>query len=252
MANEKTALEVLEEVGAIIRSDHFVLNSGRHAREYVEKALLYPHTVPTSNLCADLAKFFLDDRIDVVAAPAIGGIPLSIWTANHLTNFLGREVLSVFAEREEEALLKLKADDHQMLIAIGRIDSERASQVLPGEELFIKKTTFKLMRGYGRLVVDKRVLVVEDTLTTGGSVREVVKAVRSAGGEVVAAGALCNRGNVMAEHLGVPILHSLVNLPLETWSEEGCERDGPCSEGIPINEMVGKGREYLERKLHAK
>ena len=47
-----------------------------------------------------------------------------------------------------------------------------------------------LRRGYDRLVAGRRVLVVEDVLNTGGSVRDAVAAVRAAGGEVVAVAAL--------------------------------------------------------------
>ncbi len=44
----------------------------------------------------------------------------------------------------------------------------------------------ELRRGYDRVVAGRRVLVVEDILNTGGSLREAVAAVRAAGGQVVA------------------------------------------------------------------
>ncbi len=249
MANEKTALQVLEEVGAIL-DGHFVYTRGLHGKRYVAKEALYPHTVPTSNLCADIAKLFLDDQIDVVVSPAVGGIPLSMWTANHLTTFLNREVLGVFVERDEVSVFKLKHDDHHMNIKleIENRDSLRGAQLMPGEELFLKRAGFIFKRGYGPLVANKRVLIVEDVINTGDTVREVVKATRLAGGEIIAVGALCNRGNSTAETLDVPRLHSLVEIQLETWSEEGCGRSGPCSEGLPINEMFGKGKDYLALK----
>ena len=55
-----------------------------------------------------------------------------------------------------------------------------------------------LRRGYDRLVAGRRVVVVEDVLNTGGSVRDTVAAVRAAGGELVAVAALCNRGGLTA------------------------------------------------------
>src|SRR5262249_35909202 len=63
-----------------------------------------------------------------------------------------------------------------------------------------------LRRGYDKLVAGRRVLVVEDVLNTGGSVRDAVAAVRAAGGDVVVVAALVNRGGVTAADLGVPAL----------------------------------------------
>ena len=60
-------------------------------------------------------------------------------------------------------------------------------------------------------------LVVEDIVTTGGSVRQTVSAVRAAGGEVTMVTALCNRGGITAADLGVRALSALVTLSLDSW-----------------------------------
>jgi len=99
-----------------------------------------------------------------------------------------------------------------------------------------------LRRGYDRLVAGRRVLVVEDVLNTGGSVRETVVAVRAAGGEVVAVAALCNRGGVTSADLDVPALVALVELSLDSWDAAACPL---CRDGVPIDTAVGKGREFL-------
>jgi len=99
-----------------------------------------------------------------------------------------------------------------------------------------------LARGYDRLVAGRRVLVVEDILNTGLSVRRAVAAVRAAGGVVVGVAALCNRGQVTAAALDVPALAALVELDLEAWDEAACPL---CRDGVPISTDVGKGRAYL-------
>jgi len=99
-----------------------------------------------------------------------------------------------------------------------------------------------LRRGYDRVVAARRVLVVEDVLNTGGSVRQAVAAVRAAAGEVVAVGALCNRGGVRAADLDVPALVSLTELSLDSWEAAACPL---CRDGVPIDTSVGKGREFL-------
>ncbi len=99
-----------------------------------------------------------------------------------------------------------------------------------------------LGRGYDDLVRGRRVLVVEDILNTGVSVRRAVAAVRAAGGEVVGVAALCNRGGLIARDLDVPVLAALVDLALEAWDEANCPL---CRDGVPVSTDVGKGRAYL-------
>jgi len=63
-------------------------------------------------------------------------------------------------------------------------------------------------------VAGRRVVVVEDTSTTGGSPRTAVEAVREAGGEVVGVATIVDRGTgarEVVEGLGVPYL-SLLDL----------------------------------------
>lgn len=54
----------------------------------------------------------------------------------------------------------------------------------------------------GTEVAGRRVLVVEDTSTTGGSALTAVEAVREAGGEVVAVAVVVDRGTGAAEKVG--------------------------------------------------
>jgi len=105
-----------------------------------------------------------------------------------------------------------------------------------------------LRRGYDGIVRDRRVLVVEDVVNTGGSLRETVRAVRAAGGIVVAAVALVNRGGMRASDVEVPALHALMDLALDAWDAEACPL---CRAGVPVNATVGKGREFLAARGRA-
>lgn len=198
-------LETLAQVGALITGDHIVYTSGRHGSSYVNKDALYPHTAATRQVCAQMATHYASADIEVVAGPTVGGVIIAQWTAYHLEAALGREVLAVYAEEEQDAVGKIR--------------------------------TFR--RGYDTLVAGRRVLVVEDILTTGGSARMVVQAVERAGGSVVGVAALCNRGGVTADLLGTPELYSLTNVPLESWTAEECPL---CATGMPINTRLGKGK----------
>lgn len=83
--NDK-ALQLLKETNALLMDDHFVGTSGRHLNIYINKDALYPHTKQTSQMGELFAEKNKDLEIDVVAAPALGGIILSTWTAFHLSN----------------------------------------------------------------------------------------------------------------------------------------------------------------------
>jgi orotate phosphoribosyltransferase len=203
--NDQGVLEALERVGALISDSHIVYTSGRHGSSYVNKDALYPHTAATSAACAIIARQFGAAGVEVVAGPTVGGVILAQWVAHHCPPLPdGRRALAVFAE-------------------------ERGSG--PASERIFR-------RGYGDLIPGRRILVVEDVLTTGGSVRKVVQAVQVLGGTVVGVGALCNRGGLNAAALEVPELFSLVELPLESWEPSACPL---CRAGVPINTTVGKG-----------
>ena len=62
--------------------------------------------------------------------------------------------------------------------------------------------TFELRRGFS-IEPGQKLLLVEDVVTTGLSSKEAIKAVADAGGEVIAAAALVDRSNGLAD-LGVP------------------------------------------------
>jgi orotate phosphoribosyltransferase len=74
----------------------------------------------------------------------------------------------------------------------------------------------------------ERVVVVDDIMTTGGSVQETIDAVRSAGGEVVGAAVLVDRSGGEAL-LDVPI-EALWRLDIPTYAPAECPL---CAKGIP-------------------
>ncbi len=83
-----------------------------------------------------------------------------------------------------------------------------------------------LRRGFV-LGTGDRALVVEDVMTTGLSVREIIDVVRENGAEVVAVGAIVRREPV---EFGVPTIVSL-DLPIESFDPADCPL---CLKGIPL------------------
>lgn len=202
-------LAIFKKTGGYITGSHIVYTSGKHGEAYLNKDAIYPHTEEISKICFEIAKKFKNKNIETVAAPALGGIILSQWTAYHLSKLTGQEVLGVYTE---------KTPDKNQIFT----------------------------RGYDKLVKDKKVLVVEDITTTGGSVKKVIESVKLAGGKVVAVCVLVNRNpeNITLKTIGAPF-YPLAEIKMSTWEEKDCPL---CKKRVPINTTIGKGREYLAKK----
>ncbi|QQS43349.1 phosphoribosyltransferase [Candidatus Roizmanbacteria bacterium] len=202
-------IEILKKVNAVMTDDHFVYTSGKHGEVYVNKDAIYPHPQEVSEVGKLFAEKYKDADIDVVAAPALGGIILSTWTAYHLTQLKGKEILGVYAE---------KMPDKSMAFT----------------------------RGYDSLIRGKNILVIEDLTTTGGSVKKVVDLVRETGGNVAAVCVMVNRNpdGVNAESVGAPF-DALGVLKAEAWNEDELP---DRIKSRPINTKVGHGKKYLESK----
>ncbi|MBE3558295.1 MAG: phosphoribosyltransferase [Ktedonobacteraceae bacterium] len=210
--NDTKIMQMFTDTGAIVSDSHFVYTSGRHSSVYVNKDALYMHTRVISALCELMARPYNADQVDVVVAPVLGGIVLSQWVAHHLNaRRTAGETLAVYAEKGADG------SDKQFFFG----------------------------RGYAEQIPGRRVLVVEDLLTTGGSVRQVVELVRSLGGNVVGVSVLCNRGNVRSEAVGGVPIHALITLDLATYAPQDCPF---CKQGVPVNTQLGKGRAFLAQQ----
>ena len=85
-----------------------------------------------------------------------------------------------------------------------------------------------LRRGFA-IKPGERVLIVEDIVTTGGSVQEVIEVVREHGGDLVGVGMLVDRSGGKAD-FGVPS-KALLRLDVITHQPENCPL---CQQGVPI------------------
>lgn len=216
--DKKIAKDIFDKTGAVLTDGHFVYTGGEHGSAYVQKDRIYPDTADISTLCRMIAQEAHKKGIDIdtVVGPATGAIILSQWTTHHLRLLRpdGKCVKSVYAEKDAK----------------------------PDSKAFV------FGREYDIHVTGKNVFVVEDIINSGGSVTAVVEAIQTIGGTVVGVGALCNRGGVTAERIGlspdVP-LFSLLDFTFERFKEAECPL---CTAGIPINTNAGKGKEYLVLK----
>jgi orotate phosphoribosyltransferase len=104
-------------------------------------------------------------------------------------------------------------------LGLRSIIAERKDDGTPGREFG---------RGFEIGPGDK-VLVVDDVLTTGGSVRDVIDAVRARGAEVIGVGMLVDRSGGKVD-FGVPFFACL-SVDVASYTPEDC---GLCKEGVPL------------------
>lgn len=194
--------EALFRSAGALHDGHFLLKSGLHGDRYLEKFLVLQDPAVTSELCGFFAAAARghDGRsmVDVVAGPTTGGIVLAFETARQLG------VRGIFAEEVRDA------------DGMARREFRRG---------------FRIERG-------ERVLLVDDILTTGGSLVAMLPLVEAAGGEIVACIVLADRSG------GRPTLTSSASgqvYPLRAlWAPEIPTFDpGPatcpqCAAGTPL------------------
>ncbi len=97
------------------------------------------------------------------------------------------------------------------------------------------KMTFR--RGF-TLHEGERVLIVEDIVTTGGSIREVIDVVKEHGGVPVAVSMLVDRSGGKATFGDVPST-ALLHMDVQTYKPEECPL---CKAGIPMTKRGRTGK----------
>lgn len=114
--------------------------------------------------------------------------------------------------------------------AVGAINlSYEMARALKARSIFAEREDGKmtLRRGFS-VEPGEKVLVVEDVVTTGGSVKEVVSLLQSLGADVVGVAVLIDR-SAGATDFGVPA-HYLLSLEAKSYEPGACPL---CKEGTP-------------------
>jgi orotate phosphoribosyltransferase len=186
---ERSVMDLFEETEAYLRG-HFRLTSGLHSPEYLQCAKVLAVPRYAEQLGAALAEKL---------RPLLQGKQPTVVVAPAIGGIvIGHEVAralnirSLFTERD--------AATNQMV----------------------------LRRGFTMEPSD-RAIVVEDVITTGGSTREVIAVLQSAGAEVLAAGSIIDRSGGSVD-LGVPRV-ALHSMKVVAYPPEECPL---CKEGKPV------------------
>lgn len=196
---------ILQRTGAYRVNEHVVLPSGRHTSEYVAKALVTTEPTFTEGLGDIIAEHFSRFQVDLVLTTGYGA------------GLLGHCVARAHPSRPRFIFAtKGKTADHRTEVSL-----------LPEYRAFFAE--------------GGRVLIVEDMLTTGETVRRLIKLVEAMGGKVVGVGAIWRRNARIK--FKYP-LFTVVTRDFPTYAPAECPL---CKQGIPISRHIG-GRQEPEEE----
>lgn len=200
-AREKIHLDILKRTGAYHANDHILLPAGHHTGEFIEKNLVTTEPSFTEGLGAVIAKHFAQWPIDVVLSTGPGALILS------------------------HCVARAHPSRPLLVYAIKRVSGGKRRVTLPAE--------FHKLIGRGT-----KVLLLEDLVSTGTTLKLLIELVEHRGAQVVGIGALWRRTK-KAEVAGKDVF-SLVTRDFPTYPPDACPL---CKKGVPLNEEFVKRRE---------
>lgn len=151
---------------------------------------------------------------------------------------LARPDLAARAGRGVADLLREDAPETILAPALGGVIlGHEAARALGVRFLFAERKgdDFLLRRGF-RLERGEYVAIVEDVVTTGGSVRQVIEMAGAFGARVLSAAALVDRSEGKAR-FPVPF-HAVAQLRLDTYPPDRCPL---CARGEPLRKPGSRG-----------
>lgn len=146
------------------------------------------------------------------------------------TAMLCNEIADRFREHEPDVVLGPATG--------GIILAHEIGKALDCHAMFTERVDGKMVlrRGF-QLSPEHKVLLVEDIVTTGGSIFEVIDIVRRSGAEILGLALLVDRSGGKV-HFGIPV-HALVTLDVVTYQPVDCPL---CANGIPAVKPGSSGK----------
>jgi len=110
----------------------------------------------------------------------------------------------------------------------GIIISYQLAEILGAKSIFAERENgkMKLRRGF-KIEKGEKILICEDVITTGGSIREVIDLVEKDGGKIVGIGCIVERGETEFDYP----LKSLIKVDVENYTPENCPL---CKKRLPL------------------
>lgn len=182
----------------------FLSTTGKLLTGYVNCEVIYPHYDVTRDLVGQLIVPFLG-TVDGFVCPSTGDIVLLEY-ATIMANEMGFPTTAVWADKEA------------------------------GEYVINRN-------GYVKAITGKRVLVLNDRISQGGTTTKVIAEARRCGAEVMGVATLADVTSVSAESFGIPRLHALSTIDVKAYAHDALPEE---LRGLPlcIDEPLGHGWEF--------
>lgn len=186
--------EKFAELG-IIETGHFRLHSGLHSDRYINKDALYARQMVLWEFAYEIVTNYLSiDVIDVVVGPESGGAKFASMIEMIMDGLADKTIPCAYAEQSGD-----------------------------GGYIFKRKQ--------GALLSGQRVLIVDDVLTTGDTLRKVVELVKSYGGIPQSIYVIWDRSENRPD-IDVHI-EAFQKIVFPLWEPGECPL---CEEGVPLSE----------------
>ena len=219
--NELGSVGFLKEQGAIVKG-HFVGTKGGHMDTYVNIKKVTESIDNLIPLSMHLAFVLKDVRADVLLAAPYGAQDLVPLVAMFYRSFVGRpiQVLKLIKKRKK------------------------------GEE----KEKIVWYKDHAEKIIDKKVILIDDVINTGGSLEDGRDLIEGARGEMVACGVISSRqglsGLAVLESRLKADIYPLCIMEVENYFidlDKNLKTQCPlCKAGVPINQRIGHGRAFLD------
>lgn len=207
------AREVLVEYEGVFldKGCLFVSTTGKFLTGYVNCEVIYPYYPVVNDLVAQLITPFLNE-VEGFVCPATGDIVLAEY-ATKMANELGTPTTAVWADKHGDG---------------------------PDSTYHIERN------GYAKAIRGRKVLVLNDRISQGGTTRKVIAEARRLGCDVLGVATLAGVSAATSDALDVPTVHALSVIDVQAFSPDAVPTE---YQGLPIaiDEPLGHGAEYKEK-----
>lgn len=165
----------------VVQRGHFKLSSGFHSDTYINKDLIYVYPDLYDRLSEEIASSISDNMYAEQVDVIVGLEKGSIPLASAIAILVDRSF--VYADK--------------------------------------KNNNFMFRKSYIPFIAEKKIVIIEDILTTGKSLLKAIRAVEKIGGEVTNIFCIWNR-NAKLSHINNLKINSLINEKVGYWRKEEC------------------------------
>ena len=166
-------IKKFEEHGVLLNG-HFILSSGRHAKQYINKDRIFSIPFLFKEVVSKISTYI--NNTDIITGPAIAGAVLASNVAMNVNKSF------IYPEKI-------------------------------GSDMVFR-------RGYDKILKGKRVFIVEDIITTGGSVDKTIEAINNIGGIVAGISCIWNRED-WSPNTNIQVFN-IINKKIESWDNKSC------------------------------